>query len=153
MKKELEQALFDKYPLLFAQHSLDMRQTCMCWGITTGDGWYNLLDNLCETIQRYITANHKPQVEFTQVKEKFGTLRIYTDGSDDLVHGMIWFAEHLSGTICDVCGKPGECNTNGWIACRCKKHKDSAWNTGKYKVRRFMKQFWDSLIEGYEPTK
>jgi len=123
MNQELQQKLFDKYPLLFAQHDLDMKETCMCWGIETGDGWFDLIDTLCKTIQSYITLNHKPQVEFVQVKEKFGTLRVYTAGGDDIIHGMIWFAESLSGTICEVCGKPGHCNESGWIRCRCDEHQ------------------------------
>lgn len=122
MKHELEQILYDKYPKLFVQKDLDMTQTCMCWGISTGDGWFNLIDNLCDTIQQYVDANHKEQVVFTQVKEKFGSLRIYTEGTTELVDGMIWFAEHLSGTICDVCGKEGKLNKSGWLSCRCNEH-------------------------------
>jgi hypothetical protein len=28
----------------------------MCWGFECGDGWYNILDNLCETIQNHING-------------------------------------------------------------------------------------------------
>ena len=51
MKKELQDKLYEKYPKLYAQRHLDMRQTAMCWGIACGDGWYNIIDNLSETIQ------------------------------------------------------------------------------------------------------
>ena len=123
MKHELEQILYDKYPKLFVQKDLDMTQTCMCWGISTGDGWFNLIDNLCDTIQQYVDVNQKEQVVFTQVKEKFGSLRIYTEGHNELIEGMIWFAEHLSHTVCDVCGKEGKLNKSGWLSCRCDEHR------------------------------
>jgi hypothetical protein len=123
MKEELQNILFEKYPKLFIQKDLDMQQTCMCWGIETGDGWFSLIDTLCETIQNYIDNNHKAQVEFVQVKEKFGTLRIYDTGAEDLIRGMLWFAGNMSATICDVCGKPGKLNDSGWLACRCEEHK------------------------------
>jgi len=48
-----------------------------------------------------------PQVKIAQYKEKFGTLRIYTDGADDDVDGMIRFAEYLSSKTCQNTGKPG----------------------------------------------
>jgi len=124
MTFEPEQKLFGKYPKLFAQRNMDIMQTCMCWGVECGDGWYDLIDNLCGTIQSYIDMNHKPQMEFVQVKEKFGTLRLYTNGAEDeLIRGMIWFAEELSGKICEVCGKPGTINNNGWISCLCEEHR------------------------------
>jgi hypothetical protein len=70
--------------------------------------------------------NHKPQMEFVQVKEKFGTLRLYTNGvEDDLIRGKIWFAEELSGKICEVCGKAGTLNNKGWIKCLCEEHRNA----------------------------
>ena len=36
---------------------------------------------------------------------------------------MIRFAEHLSGHICEECGKEGKVlNDNGWYVCRCPEH-------------------------------
>jgi hypothetical protein len=31
-----------------------MTTTAMCWGFDCGDGWYNILDQLCSQIQHYI---------------------------------------------------------------------------------------------------
>jgi len=122
MKVELENKLFKKYPKIFRQKNLSMNETCMCWGISTGDGWYWLIDNLCNTIQRYIDANKKEQVEATQVKEKYGGLRFYYCGGDDLIDGMIWLAESMSYTICEDCGSTdGATQTEGWISTLCKK--------------------------------
>ena len=76
-KKQDIQLLIKKYPLIFKQHSLPMSQTAMCWGICCGQGWEKLIDNLCGILQFDIDNNGYPQVEATQVKEKFGRLCFY----------------------------------------------------------------------------
>ena len=59
MKDELDDKLVEKYPKIFKDRHADMRTTCMCWGMETGDGWYWLIDNLCSTIQSYTDNNSK----------------------------------------------------------------------------------------------
>lgn len=130
MKAELQKKLFDKYPKIFRQKDLSMQETCMCWGIETGDGWYDLIDLLCWKLQSMTDMNDHlperfPQIEATQVKEKFGTLRFYTGGASEWQDGVIDFAESISAKTCDICGKAGTLNRNGWIACRCPEHKES----------------------------
>ena len=77
MNPELESKLFSKYPKIFRQKDLSMQETCMCWGIEHGDGWYKIIDILCYLLQGDINNNNYPQIEAVQVKEKFGTLRFY----------------------------------------------------------------------------
>ena len=129
MDAKLEKKLFLKYTKIFAQRNLSMRETCMCWGCECGDGWYFLIDNLCNCIQNYIDANKHldiSQVEAIQVKEKLGRLAFYISGGDDLIGGMVWLAEHLSWNICEECGSTDFVeHTSGWIytlchACRMK---------------------------------
>jgi hypothetical protein len=47
MKRELDEQLCAKYPLIFKDRNADMRTTAMCWGLECGDGWYNIIDTLC----------------------------------------------------------------------------------------------------------
>jgi hypothetical protein len=47
MRRELDEALCAKYPLIFKDRNADMRTTAMCWGFECGDGWYNIIDTLC----------------------------------------------------------------------------------------------------------
>lgn len=47
MRKELDEALCAKYPLLFRDRDKPMTETAMCWGFCCGDGWYDLIDTLC----------------------------------------------------------------------------------------------------------
>ncbi len=51
MNKDLEKKLYEKYPLIFAEKDLPAEKSCMHWGIECGDGWYNLIDQLCAYIQ------------------------------------------------------------------------------------------------------
>ena len=94
-----------------------MTQTCMCWGIDCGDGWYWLIDRLCAAIQGYVDGKNGEvsQVEAAQVKEKFGTLRFYVDGADEHVRSWIQYTEYLSAHICEECGhtEGAEANTEG----------------------------------------
>lgn len=121
MRVELQNKLFEKYPKLFTQKDLSMQQTCMCWGIEVGDGWYWLLDNLCEAIQDYVENNDEPQPELIQVKEKFGGLRFYLTNVNSHIHGMVVFAEYMSYKICENCGSAENITqTKGWIRTVCK---------------------------------
>ena len=106
MKTELQEKIFNKYPKIFGDRTKPMTETCMCWGLEVGDGWYDLIDVLCEAltntyttsleldeedgkrlgVEPYIDRDGKasyyfkvepPQVKASQVKEKYGTLRFY----------------------------------------------------------------------------
>jgi hypothetical protein len=63
-----------------------------------------------------------PQVTLDQVKEKFGTLRFYYTGGDDVIDGMVRMAESMSGVTCEECGNPGERRGGGWIYTACNAH-------------------------------
>ncbi len=122
MDKKLENKLYEKYPKLFRQKDLSIQESCLCWGLECGAGWYWLIDGLCNCIQSYIDANKKEQVEIVQLKEKFGSMRFYVNGADDLIHGMIWLAESMSYTICESCGSTSDIihTEEGWIKTICK---------------------------------
>ena len=125
MEDKLQNKLFKKYPKIFRQKDLPMTDTCMCWGICCGKGWYWLIDNLCSAIQGYIDSNphlNIQQVEAVQLKEKFGQMRLYFDGGGDHIGGMVSFAENLSYSICEECGSTDKVKqTSGWITSLCAK--------------------------------
>jgi hypothetical protein len=128
MREELDSLLCQKYPKMFVNRNKSMQETCMYWGFSCDDGWFDLIDELCGNIQSYIDSNSRapdkiiPQVTVDQVKEKFGTLRFYTTGGDRLIDGMIWFAESMSGRICETCGAPGKTRGRGYIYTACNEH-------------------------------
>jgi len=95
MKTSLQENLFKDFPKLFKQKDLPKERTCMCWGIETPDEWYDIIYKLCLTIQNYIDWNEAKQIEFTQVKEKFGSLRVYYNNQDRWIDGAIAMANSM----------------------------------------------------------
>ena len=129
MKQELDEYLVNTFPKLFIERHMDATETCMCWGFECGDGWFNILNQLCQNIQHHIDWGNKqgkniPQVVVQQVKEKFGTLRFYYQGGDEYISGLVSMAEAMSGVMCEDCGAPGEPNNDGWIKTLCQVHQN-----------------------------
>jgi hypothetical protein len=120
MRKELQNKLYKKYPKIFAQHKLPITQTAMSFGFECGDGWYNIIDMLCQLLQSDIDNNNHEQIEAVQVKEKYGTLRFYVNHCNTKQEGMIDFAEYLSAFICEECASNKNVKqTKNWIYTRC----------------------------------
>lgn len=65
MRKELDEQLCAKYPLIFRDRHADPSKTCMYWGIAVGDGWYNIIDSLCANIQNRID-NRLDSIKWTE---------------------------------------------------------------------------------------
>ena len=51
MNIELTEKLVSKYPSIFAQYGGDPKDTSMAYGIECGNGWFDIIDTLCHTIQ------------------------------------------------------------------------------------------------------
>lgn len=132
MNGDLELQLVIKYPKILKDFGGDPMQTCMAWGIDTGDGWYDLLDKCMEKIQYFCdlcsTGENQVQVVAAQIKSKFATLRFYVDiyGADELqssiLYGFIDDAERKSARTCEVCGKDGKLHSRGWHTTLCAEH-------------------------------
>jgi len=137
MEKDPQDKLYAKYPKIFRQKDLTIRESAMPWGICCGIGWFTIIDELCANIEQHIenknwNIKHKkergelpqdapnfPQIEATQVKEKFGGLRFYVNYSDEYIDGLISMAESMSLRTCEFCGNPGLPNEEGWISTQC----------------------------------
>ena len=80
---------------------------------------------MCEEIkQELVRCNYLDEFRIIQAKEKFGGLRIYTNGEpiDCKVQQIIDKYSTLSENICVICGKPDvPITNNGWISPYCKK--------------------------------
>lgn len=120
------QELMEKYPGLFVNRNKSIKESCMAWGITCGNGWYDIIDKVCGLIVSHEKNNKNKDyitVTFDQIKEKWGGLRIYYSGGDDFVEGVVNMAESMSYYTCEVCGDKGSCTKSGWIKTLCEKHK------------------------------
>lgn len=126
---ELERALLKKYPRIFSGTDTS-RELDTHWVIECGDGWYPILEKLCEEIQGGVVKNYAPKVKFTQIKEKFGELRIYYSGCDQYVEKLIDLAVVTSKSTCEQCGAQGasQRTCHGWIKTFC---TDCFENTNK----------------------
>jgi hypothetical protein len=161
MSPELEHKLIEKYPDLFQDVNKSPRETLICFGAECGDGWFEILDNLCGYITHLQKSRtfflslkdgefkdfHCPGVKFMQIKEKYGTLRVYWNFAEienyeeiksklkspeqldeyinkyyDTVENAIEFCEYLSSITCEECGKPGKLYTGGWYITLCPEH-------------------------------
>jgi hypothetical protein len=104
-----------KYPIVFKELSY----------IECNVGWFNIINSLSSTLESYIQNNidvPDEDIYFTQIKEKFGTLRIYISYEDDTIKNLIWMAEKLSGSTCEICGAVGFTRSiNKWLFTKCDK--------------------------------
>jgi len=126
MSPDKEKTIFERWPYWFRDKE-NVRVSLMSRGFTHGDGWYEIIYQLCERLEPLVAALDDGGAAFQvlQVKEKFGALRFYTDGSNDEIEAEIDAASELSVKTCEVCGNPGnnEADETGWwktlcVACR-----------------------------------
>jgi len=122
MDRKLEEELFKKHPQLFQDKNKPPTESLICFGIETGNGWYNLLNKLCEDIMK---TNPDPNFRFIQIKEKYGGLRAYPLGAaSEEVWNIIDAAEKRSYIVCETCGAtPSKQYDAGWIYNMC----DDCW--------------------------
>lgn len=84
-----------------------------------GNGWHSLVDEAFDLIEK------EPKVTVDQVKEKFGSLRIYTSGGSDTLQDKLLELEVRSTTMCEDCGVPAESKrVSGWVRTICKSCED-----------------------------
>jgi hypothetical protein len=147
VSKGWELDLYHKYPKLFRQKDLSASETCMCWGIACGAGWKDLIGDACEKLQKFADENGIT-IEFAQVKEKYGGLRLYIDvdypeghkfkdvvvqdAEESLkeeinqlwrdIYTIVGEAEKKSYRTCEVCGNTGETRSGGWVRTLCDEH-------------------------------
>lgn len=81
-----------------------------------GEGWEALLAPV-------IVEADRVGATLTQVKEKYGKLRVYFDpgaADTDALEDLIDHAEAASATVCELCGKPGVLMVKGsWLKTLC----------------------------------
>lgn len=112
------QELQGKYSFLRAE---GIQNDAMCWGFQCDDGWFPMLEELFEKIDKIA----KPYKGFriNTVKEKFGGLRVYCFGSTDEIEDLIEEYAQKSYTICEVCGRKGRLrNIFHWYITLCIYH-------------------------------
>jgi len=124
MRADLQKKLIDRWPTWFNLGG-DTRHTMMPLGFEHGDGWFDLLWQLCESLETFVVAAEQETgcpFEVLQVKEKFGGLRFHTNYSNDAISTVIEAAKVESFATCDICGQPGKPRDGSWIQTVCDEH-------------------------------
>jgi hypothetical protein len=62
------------------------------------------------------------EFRITTIKEKYGTLRIYTTHYLEKINDILTLAELESSMVCEVCGKWGKLRHLAWDRTLCRKH-------------------------------
>jgi hypothetical protein len=119
MKPELELSIVQEFPNLFKGRSKSLKESLMAFGCEHDDGWFNIIRAMCQEIDDHLKQT-KEEYEFTQIKEKFGTLRVYDTGHNDHIEGIIRMAEAMSAVTCEITGSPGKlCRAGLWYKTLC----------------------------------
>lgn len=120
--------LIQRHPRLFrGEHS-----AIVSW---LPEGWASLVEELFNAIEALLDDGQAARLEIRQIKEKFGSLRVYTQmhpgsGATELseadvalhrqVMRLVQAAEKRSSLLCDACGAPSELRSfAGWMTTRC----------------------------------
>ena len=89
-------------------------------GFECGPGWADLIIAVNELLDLWGET-----IRFSQIKEKFGAIRMYFDGVDALgrVDELTDAAEELSYALCESCGKPAKIrDRGGYVFTACDEH-------------------------------
>ena len=88
-----------------------------------GKGWEALILKAEVLVNDYnIQHPNEPHLEFTQIKEKWGGLRMYLNYYPDNIDDKLNEIEEQSFTICEHCGTTKDVKrewTHGWIMTLC----------------------------------
>lgn len=126
MDRTLETHLCKIYPEFISGSEAEAKFGCCC---ETDNGWYPLLASLFSELGA-LSKQHGATFTARQVKEKFGTLRVYFDCESDgdadaavIAHLLVEVAQYLSGSLCEVCGNPAKTTSfQGWYRTLCPLH-------------------------------
>jgi hypothetical protein len=150
MSPDLDRKLCETHSLVFRNRG--KRGTVMGRnGFECGDGWYALIDAACvvisapcdrarfeyehalkagegDTVVERARAKMDEEAARVpvahQVKEKYGSLRIYLNGGGERARAACEFVEYLSEFVCEICGKPGQSlQAGGVLRTRCDEHE------------------------------
>ena len=135
--REWEAELQKKYPTLLKNIYLEC-----------GEGWGEIVGNVCEQIlthESFLKNSGVHVVDFedeitdeedycsvriVQIKQKFGGLRVYYDGGDNIISDIVREAENKALTVCEYCGSKENVKLrkrNSWLYTGCDKHDSTKY--------------------------
>lgn len=127
-KIEEEKQIVAEYPFLRLRDidgAIDTESKFPMMGLEIPDGWYKLFFQMCADIKPILEKEGIiDDFYFLQCKEKFNTLRCYSNGvASQEVEDIINKYESMACYVCTQCGKPATCVSTGYWASFC----DDCW--------------------------
>jgi hypothetical protein len=91
MKRELDELLCKKYPLMMVNRNKNMQETAMCWGFDCGDGWFQILNQLMSNIQHHIDWRLRQREVAIRMREmavqlKAGNSELFDQDTKDMIN-------------------------------------------------------------------
>ena len=87
-------------------------------------GWMKLIQDMLGELDELHYDGIGSHPEFTDIKEKFGRLRVYGNDISDETQEIIDRYAALSADTCMTCGKAGTMREkNRWLYVACEEHK------------------------------
>jgi hypothetical protein len=135
MDKELEQKLYDDYPVVFSDRDKSPMETQMHYGCQCGNGWFGIISQFCEEL---IDSDY--DVPFSCVKEKMGFLEIYGNFKNSPHHCKPFYKifekyRNMSLETCEQCGSQNNVTRSSaggfYIQCLCEEHMEDKTNGGR----------------------
>ena len=133
--RQVRKALIEEFPYLMPRNVFTDKipegydYTYFQGEYSLPDGWLQLFLQACEDIKEpLIKADYLEKFRFTQIKEKYGALRMYNAGAPKEVHDILAKYEFLSEQVCCICGKPATAMTCGYICPYCEEHLQEELN-------------------------
>lgn len=119
MNETFREMFINQYSFLKVKDSEYYNTWTNCWLDEFEPGWKNSFgENFCKELDEAIKKDGcEDTFEFLQIKEKFGSLRLYAAGYyyEGNINKILYKYEELSRYICGHCGKPATRITRGWI--------------------------------------
>lgn len=126
---EERKELIEKYPYLMPRNAFtgenvkDFDYSFIVGEHSLPDGWMELFLQCCEDIYEPLKeSGNLDKFYFTQTKEKYGRMELYTHRSTSKVEDIISKYRFLSEQTCSVCGIPATVVTWGYVCPYCSEH-------------------------------
>lgn len=123
--------LLARYPTLFTRQKFGTGEQVSAGYPAVGDGWRDLIETAIERIADVMRAHPGASVSIKQIKEKFGSLRLYWQGQklDEstrlAVVEIVALAEARSACSCETCGAEGALHdSGGYLFTACAEHAE-----------------------------
>lgn len=92
-----KQDIIREFPNVFGESSLDANNESAKFHFDVPDEWLSDMYVLFKKIDEMVQAHDLSEFKVIRVIEKFGTLRVYVQNSNEQIDNLIRFAEYTIG--------------------------------------------------------